>query len=107
MGRLSEYQPYVDTADAVAQPREVFVTYVVGPAGQLLADKPLSTGRLSEYPTDYFVGICIETSAVAEQNTPWLPRVNFSDRSEERRVGKESRAWCTRDRESRNTHIVC
>ncbi len=24
---------------------------------RLLADKPLSTGRLSEYPTDYFVGI--------------------------------------------------
>ena len=44
-----------------------------------LADKPLSTGRLSEYPTDYFVGICIETSAVAEQNTLWLPRVDFSD----------------------------
>src|SRR5262249_3485353 len=25
-----------------------------------LADKPLSTGRLSEYPTDYVVGICID-----------------------------------------------
>ena len=45
----------------------------------LLADKLLSTGRLPEYPTDYFVGICIETSAVAEQNTLWLPRVDFSD----------------------------
>src|SRR6516225_1293747 len=42
-----------------------------------LADKPLSTGRLSEYPTDYFVGICIETSAMAEQDTLWLPRVDF------------------------------
>jgi hypothetical protein len=42
-----------------------------------LADKSLSTGRLSEYPTDYFVGICIETSAMAEQNTLWLPRVDF------------------------------
>jgi hypothetical protein len=57
----------------------VSITYVVGPADRLLADKPLSTGRLSEYPTDYFVGICIETSAVAEQNTLWLPRVDFSD----------------------------
>src|SRR5262245_18470306 len=46
---------------------------------RLLADKPLSTGRLSEYPTDYSVGICIEISAVAEQNTLWLPRVDFSD----------------------------
>src|SRR5262245_61790618 len=36
-------------------------------------------GRLSEYHTDYFVGICIETSAVAEQNTLRLPRVDFSD----------------------------
>jgi hypothetical protein len=36
-------------------------------------------GRLSEYPADYFVGICIETSAVAEQNTLWLPGVDFSD----------------------------
>jgi hypothetical protein len=42
-----------------------------------LVDKPLSTGRLSEYPTDYFVGICIETTAMAEQNTLWLPRVDF------------------------------
>src|SRR5215510_11066407 len=41
--------------------------------------KPLSTQRLSEYPTDYFVGICIETSAMAQQNTLWLPRVDFSD----------------------------
>jgi hypothetical protein len=39
----------------------------------------LSTGRLSEYPTDYFVGVCIETSAMAEQNTLRLPRVDFSD----------------------------
>jgi len=46
---------------------------------RFLANKPLSTGRLSEYPTDYFVGICIETSAMAEQNTLWLPRVDFSD----------------------------
>jgi hypothetical protein len=46
---------------------------------RLLADKPLSTGRLSEYPTDYFVGICIETSAMAQQNTLWLPRVDFSE----------------------------
>jgi hypothetical protein len=38
-----------------------------------------STGRLSEYPTDYFVGICIEASAMAEQNPLRLPRVNFSD----------------------------
>jgi len=44
-----------------------------------LADNPLSTGRLSEYPTDYFVGICIETSAMAEQNTLRLPPVDFSD----------------------------
>jgi hypothetical protein len=38
-----------------------------------------SFGELSEYPTDYYVGICIETSAMAEQNTLRLPRVNFSD----------------------------
>jgi hypothetical protein len=31
----------------------------------------------SEYPTDYFVGICIETSPMAEQNTLWLSRVDF------------------------------
>jgi hypothetical protein len=36
-------------------------------------------GRLSEYSPDYFVGICIETSAVAEQNPLRLPRVDFSD----------------------------
>ena len=42
-------------------------------------EAPLSTGRLSEYPTDHYVGICIETSAMAEQNTLRLPRVNFSD----------------------------
>jgi hypothetical protein len=35
--------------------------------------------RLSEDPTDYLVGICIETSAMTEQNTLWLPRVDFSD----------------------------
>ena len=35
--------------------------------------------RLSEYPTDHYVGICIETSAMAEQNTLRLPQVNFSD----------------------------
>jgi hypothetical protein len=46
---------------------------------RLLADKLLSPGRLSEYPTDYFVGICIEISAMAEQNMPRLPRVDFSD----------------------------
>jgi hypothetical protein len=40
---------------------------------RLLADRPLSMGPLSEYPTDYFVGICIETSAMAEQNTLRLP----------------------------------
>jgi hypothetical protein len=28
---------------------------------------------------DYFVGICIETSAMAEQNTLRPPRVDFSD----------------------------
>jgi hypothetical protein len=45
-----------------------------------LVDKPLfSRGRLSEYPADYFVGFCIETSAMAEQDSLWLPRVNFSD----------------------------
>jgi hypothetical protein len=63
-----------------------FLRLASKPAGRLgrvlikspLADKPLSTGRLSEYPTDYYVGICIETSAVAEQNTLWLPRVDFS-----------------------------
>jgi hypothetical protein len=33
----------------------------------------LSRGRFSEYPTDYIVGICIETSAMAEQNTLRLP----------------------------------
>jgi hypothetical protein len=43
---------------------------------RLLADKPVST---SEDPMYYFVGICIETSAMAEQNTLRLPRVNFSD----------------------------
>ena len=32
---------------------------------RFLADKPLSTWRLSEYPTDYLFGICIETSAMA------------------------------------------
>jgi hypothetical protein len=46
---------------------------------RLLADKPLSTGRLSEDPTDYVVGGCIEASAMAEQNPLRLPRVNFSD----------------------------
>src|SRR5215470_15940065 len=55
------------------------ITSSVRRLDRLLADKLLSTGRLSEYPTDYFVGICIETSAVAEQNTLWLPRVDFSD----------------------------
>ena len=47
----------------------------------------LSTGRLSEYPTDHYVGICIETSAMAEQNTLRLPRVNFSDCRLRLRVG--------------------
>jgi hypothetical protein len=28
---------------------------------------------------DYFVGICIETSAMAEQNMLRLPQVDFSD----------------------------
>ena len=50
--------------------------YGVGP--QAVAE-PLSRGRLSEYPTAYFVGICIETSAMAEQNTLRVPRVDFSD----------------------------
>jgi hypothetical protein len=45
----------------------------------LRLESKLSTGRLSEYPTDYFLGIRIETSAMAEQNTLWLPRVDFSD----------------------------
>src|SRR5262249_52759567 len=49
--------------------------WAAGPP-RLLADKPHLTGRLSEYPTDYFVGIGIETSAVAEQNTLRLPRVD-------------------------------
>lgn len=31
------------------------------------------TERLSEYPTNYFISICIKTSAMAEQNTPRLP----------------------------------
>jgi hypothetical protein len=54
--------------------------YAVGPqARQRPPKKSLSTGRLSEYPTNYFVGICIKTSAMAEQNTMRLPRVNFSD----------------------------
>jgi hypothetical protein len=35
--------------------------------------------RLSEYSTDYFVRICIETSTMAEQNTLRLPRVDFCD----------------------------
>jgi hypothetical protein len=47
-------------------------------ANGMSEDRSLSTGRLSEYPTDYFVGICIETSAMAEQNTLRLPRVDFS-----------------------------
>jgi hypothetical protein len=38
----------------------------------------LLTGRLSEYPADYFVDICIETSAMAKQNTLRLPRVDFA-----------------------------
>ena len=46
---------------------------------RFLAENSLSTGRLSEYPTDYFIGIYIETSAMAEQNTLWLPRVDFTD----------------------------
>jgi hypothetical protein len=46
---------------------------------RLLAEKPLSTGRLSEYPADYFVRICIEASAMAEQNMLRLPRVDFFD----------------------------
>jgi hypothetical protein len=36
-------------------------------------------GLLSEDPPDCFVGICIETSAMAEQNTLRLPRVDFPD----------------------------
>src|SRR5262245_9769157 len=35
---------------------------------------------ISEYPTDYLVGICIDTSAMAQQNTLRLPRVDFFDR---------------------------
>src|SRR5215212_3457137 len=48
------------------------VRYAIGSGGWTgpLADKPLSTGQLSEYPTDYFVGICIETST----NMLRLPR---------------------------------
>jgi hypothetical protein len=46
---------------------------------RFLADKPLSTWRLSEYPMDYPVGISVETSTMAEQNTLRLPRVHFSD----------------------------
>jgi hypothetical protein len=57
----------------------ITITSSVRRLARLLADRPHSTGRLSEYPTDYFVGICIETSAVAEQNTLWPPRVDFSD----------------------------
>jgi hypothetical protein len=40
---------------------------------------PESTGPFSEYPTNYFVGICIETSAMTEQNTLRLPQMDFSD----------------------------
>jgi hypothetical protein len=57
----------------------ITITSSVRRLARLLADKPHSTGRLSEYPPDYFVGICIETSAVAKQNTLWLPRMDFSD----------------------------
>jgi hypothetical protein len=39
----------------------------------------ISTAQLSEYPTDYFVDICIERSAMAEQNTLRLPPMDFSD----------------------------
>ena len=46
----------------------------VGPqARQAPRKQSLSTWRLSKYPTDYFVGIRIETSAMAEQNTLRLP----------------------------------
>src|SRR5262245_47524424 len=55
----------------------------LGPApfelGRLPAHNPFSTGRLSEDPTDYFVGICIETSAMAEQNTLRPPQVDLSN----------------------------
>jgi hypothetical protein len=44
-----------------------------------VSKNPLSTGRLSKYPTDYFVGICVETSTMAEQNTLRLPRMDFSN----------------------------
>jgi hypothetical protein len=35
--------------------------------------------RLSKYPTNYLVAICIEISAMAKQNTLRLPQVDFSD----------------------------
>src|SRR5262249_21573266 len=57
--------------------RVITITPSVRRLDRHLADKLLSTGRLSEYSTDYFIGICIETSAVAEQNTLRLPRVDF------------------------------
>jgi hypothetical protein len=41
--------------------------------------KPLLKERHSEDSTDYSVGICIETSAMAEQNTLRLPQMDFSD----------------------------
>jgi hypothetical protein len=34
---------------------------------------------LSEDPPDDFVGMRIETSAMAEQNALWQPRVDFFD----------------------------
>src|SRR5262249_17873747 len=54
--------------------------YVVGPQAR---QAPRGQAALNEAALrisyGYFVGICIETSAVAEQNTLWLPRVDFSD----------------------------
>ena len=71
------FVPEADLLGSFIRHMSITITPSVRSLERHLADNPLSTGRLSEYPTDYFVGICIETSAMAEQNTLWLPRVDF------------------------------
>jgi hypothetical protein len=39
----------------------------------LATDKLPSMGRRSEYPSDDFIDVSIETAAMAEDNTLWLP----------------------------------
>jgi hypothetical protein len=74
--QVAAQQPEVVAISVVAAPQQPEVVVI---SVRAAAHKPLSTRRLSEYPMNYFVGVCIETSAVAEQNTLWPPRADFSD----------------------------